>query len=277
MFYFSARIFSFPSGLKGFLQKLLGAAFFLILSGSSASADMQAQGKTFNMWTYYDFAPFVTEKEGFLVKKGLIFDLARLLEKKSNGKFRFVISTLPRKRMDGYLRQGHQAVVVFVNPSWMGNNAETKFFWTTKILEDQNEIVSRASGKAPNRVNYVDINSLAGMKIGGVLGRQYRGIDDAVNRGEIIREDVLGEDQNLKKLVAGKIDFLTAPRSMLKFVARELKLDDHIYFSPTPLFSYTRHFMVTRELGDVFDFMENFSKDADKDDHWTALKEKYCL
>lgn len=248
--------------MKRFPKPVYHTIILSVCLGALFTSNIFAQTKEIQLWTYYTFGPFVTSRENNSVKQGLILDLAKLLEKRSNGKYRFMLSVFPRKRLYEYISRGQQAMVLFVNPAWMQDKAKTKCLWTSKILTDRNEIVSRISGKDPKQIIYNNVESLKGMVLGGVIGRRYKGIDDAVKNGEIERIDVVGEDQNLKKLLAGRIDFITAPESMLKYLIQELNLEGQLYFSPNPLFTYTRHFMVTRDLKDLYEFMENFTKKA---------------
>ncbi len=270
-------IFQREQAMKGFQQTVFAILIFLICSALIRTSCVHAGSTDIKIWTYYKFGPFVTESRNTSVKKGMTYDLAKLLSKKSRGKYRFIPSVFPRKRLDKFIDEGQQAVVVFVNPRWMQDKAKTKYLWTSSILSDRNEIASRMSGKSPNRIVYSDIHSLKGLVLGGVTGRRYPGIDEAVKLGEIVRFNVTGEDQNLKKLVSGRIDFMTSPHSMLKYLIRKLDLENQVYFSPTPLFTSTRHFMVTRDLIEEYEFLDNFTLGADSDPDWINIKRKYGL
>lgn len=249
----------------------------MILTAVLLALSGQVQAKDVNLWSYYKFGPFVTEYQGANIKQGLVLDLARLLDKRSYGLYTFIPKVIPRKRLDRYIVDGTPAVVVFVNPSWMQDNVKTKYYWTAAILRDKNEIVSRMFGQDPKRIRFNDVNSFKGMTFGSVFGRRIRGVDELVKRGEIKRIDVAGEDQNLKKLLAGRIDLMTAPNSMLRFLIKNMSLEGQIYFSPKPLFSYTRHFMVTKNMRDVYQFMDQFTKYADTDKEWLEIRKKYGL
>lgn len=221
-------------------------------------------------WSYYKFAPFVTGE-----KKGLMYDFVALLNEGAVGRYRFTAELLPRKRLDYRIAGGEQGIVLFVNGVWMGDPEQKRYLWTPPILSDRNEVISRMSGQKPVRVIFDGPASLGGMRLGGVLGRKYKGLEEAIARGDILREDARGADHNLKKLLFGRIDIMSAPGTMLHYLVREMALEDKIFFSPNPLFSHTRHLLVTKKLEEVHGFLDGIVAALPENARWQAIKEKY--
>ncbi len=219
-------------------------------------------------WNYYQHPPFLCA-----AKEGLAPEFIRLLNDMSRGKYRFSLVNLPRKRVDQYLEFKEPGIVLFVNWIWMDDADRTKYHWSQTLLSDRNEILSNAA--AP--IDYRGVHSLYGKLLGGVPGRRYQGIDKAVAQGRLYRQDSPSTEQNLEKLLLRRIDFLTAPRSILRCLIKEHKCGEQVYFSPEPLIRFTRHILVPRYMPDVFaQVKETLGRLLDSPE-WARLKGKYLV
>ncbi|WP_243544394.1 transporter substrate-binding domain-containing protein [Pseudodesulfovibrio tunisiensis] len=223
-------------------------------------------GKTVVAWCYYRTEPFVTGKG-----QGLAHDFVKMLNERAEGRFLFTLAFLPRKRIDQRLEYHEPGVVLFVNPIWMNDPDEERYLWTSPMLRDRNEIISSAS----RPVEYAGVPSLFGLKLGGVFGRRYAPLEQAVATGEILREDSASARLNLLKVAERRVDFITMPRSQAMPLVKSLKIGHRLHFSSKPLFLYTRHVLVTRELHDVYAFLEDFMRKIPDDPEWKRIREKY--
>jgi polar amino acid transport system substrate-binding protein len=176
--------------------------------------------KVIPAWTYYEFGPFITSRG-----KGLTYDFTELLNRSlQKAGLRIKVAVYPRKRLEKILTK-RQGIVLFVNPIWMHDREKTRYLWSPPLLSDRNEILSRMNGPSPTKIVYEGVESLNGLRMGGVLGRSYKDIDDAVNRGNIIRDDASKESQTLKKLVMGRVDFMTSSGSLIRYLVKDMGLE----------------------------------------------------
>ncbi|OPX56714.1 polar amino acid transport system substrate-binding protein [Oceanospirillum multiglobuliferum] len=221
------------------------------------------------MWSYYQFPPFLTAPN-----KGLLYDFTDLLNQKSQGHYHFTLSMYPRKRLDLKLATGEQGVVLFVNGLWMSDPEFTRYLWTPALLTDRNEIISRMD--KPIRYNG-DVSAFKGLTFGGILGREYMALTAAIARGEITREDSGGEDQNLKKLQYGRIDFTTMPDSTFSYFEQDTAMKGLFYRAETALSTYNRHLLVTPQLTEVHLFLTDFVQSLGYQNEWHLILKHYGL
>lgn len=248
--------------IKLFINKCLILLFVFPVSSHAAE-------RIINAWTYYDMPPFVTG-EG----QGLVYDFVELLNGHVEGDYQFQVMIYPRKRLDSQLEEGEQGIVLFVNWAWMGENAKTKYLWGPVILTDRNEIISGTD----RRVEFDgSAGSLKGLLFGGLLGRRYPGLMVAMERKEIIRVNARTEVQNLKKILHQRIDVTTMPQSQLGYHIKNMQLDGQLHLSETPLFSYSRHLLVTKKLQSEYAFITAFTKGLSGNNAWRIILQKYGL
>jgi len=256
-----------------FLLRLLCLLFFMAPVGQPGVAEAEehrGEGGVQRIvaWTYYTYPPFILKGN-----QGLTHDFMELLNSYAKGKFVFHLEVMPRKRIDLYLEEDEPGIVLFVNPAWMKGFGKTTYQWTSPLFSDRNGIISNVFTK----VNYAGPESVRGLKLGGVLGRKYKGLEESIRQGWIVREDVVNEEINILKLCERRIDFMTAPESVLRYLVTQLGVGERIYFSPTPLFEYTRHILVSNGSPDLFAFLEHFTEELPTNPEWLALKVKYQL
>ncbi len=154
----------------------------------------------------------------------------------------------------------------------MQDKKQDKYLWGPAILEDRNEIVSRADQK----IEYDGTAaSLEGLSFGGIVGRRYLGLMEAMERKEIIREDSWGEVQNIKKLLKKRIEVTTMPKSMLDYFMKNMQLQTKLYISTTPISSYTRHLLVTKQLQVEHGFLSKFVESLSNNSEWQDILRKY--
>lgn len=232
----------------------------LFLFTFSLFAQTPLKPKVVTVWNYYLFAPFVTGENS-----GLAYDFVKLLNTHAQGVFDFRLENLPRIRLNNELSK-YEGIVLFVNPKWMGKNASERYFWSKRIFIDRNEVLSSSS----NKIEFHGVESLKGKYFGAIRGRKYQGIDPLLESEEIIPVYVNSEKQALRMLASKRIDVTTQPRSMSKALIKEMGLGDKIYFSQEPLFSYSRHVLVTKELKEVYLFLLGFMANLDENKQWQA-------
>lgn len=219
-------------------------------------------------WNYYLAPPFVNSN-----KQGLAQDFVNLINKKSIDKFNFELRSIPRARLNKYLKEEQQGIVLFVNWEWMGKNAKERYLWTNQILKDQNEIISSTNRKIVFQTPF----SLKGLIFGAVRGRKYKGLEPLFITNEIERYDVSKEKQIIEMLLRNRVDVTSQPRSLIFALAKEMGVQDRLFFSPNPLFSFTRHVMITPKLEEVSNHLNSIVNNLSKDEEWNKILNKYDL
>ena len=243
---------------------LIVISYFITLYPPGVRADTPI----ITVWNYYLTPPFKTSKT-----EGLAFDFVNLMNKESVGRFHFQLRSVPRSRLNYYLEHNQQGVVLFVNWLWMGKYAKEKYLWSPEILKDRNEVISSID----NKISFEGPESLKGLIFGGIRGRRYKGLESFFSSNEIIRFDVNGEEQVLNMIVKNRVDVTSQPRTLANALIKSLGIEDKIFFSPKPLFHYSRHIMTTPVLVDVHAHLSDFAKNLDGHPEWSAILNKYEL
>ncbi len=228
-----------------------------------------AEGKQITAWSYYEVPPFQTSNNG----SGLSQDLVALLNKKAQGQFNFSLKNIPRSRLNSYLSEEKSGIVLFVNWAWMGKTSKQDYFWSNPVMHDRNEIISAKF----SAINYDGADSLIGLSFVGVRGRRYPKFASLLESGQVRLKEVNKEDLALKMVAVGRVDFTTQPRSLAIALINKLDLKKNLYFSPKPLFSFSRHIMVTSDLADVHQFLYILTKDINQSQDWKKILDKYGL
>jgi len=222
-------------------------------------------------WTYYNFPPFIISEAD---KKGLSYDFVALLNQHEKSGYTFKLKYVPRKRLNKFLETGRKGIVLWVSPIFFTDTSQTKYLWTTPILSDQQDLISLKS----KPVIYDGTpRSLKGYTIGGVLGHRYKDIEEAIKTGVLIRENVIREKQNIDKLLAKRIDAFLIPNTSMAYYSNEMKLENKIYYSPTPLSQYNRHIMVQKGMSGVHQTLNTIIKTLPDNVRWEVLGEQYGL
>ena len=233
---------------------------------------LAAAEREVEVWTYYTSPPFITA-EG----EGLSHDFIDLLNRHFADRYRFKLKVLPRTRINRNLESDQPGLVLFVSWIWMGDPDRTKYLWSPIILRDRNEVISRASGKAPTQILYQGPESLEGLVFGGELGRRYKGLQAAFESGQITRRNARREEQNLDMLVRGHIDVTSIASTVARSKIQKKGLEGQVHFSPNPLTYYSRHLLLTRPLSELEPLLADFVNQLEQLPEWQRIKASYAV
>jgi polar amino acid transport system substrate-binding protein len=249
-------------------RRAFGSAAAAIGFASLASLSSPAfAAETVSIYTYHNHPPFVLE-----AGKGLSYELADYLNRKSKGNPTFKIEVVTRPQLDKLLAApDFNGVVAWIAPEWVKDKEKATYLWTPPVMEDANVILSSSA----NRLEYKDPSSLKGKNFGGIAGHKYGGIDDLVAAGAVKREDAEKERNNLRKLEAGRIDATLLPRSTANYLLAEMALGSKVYVAPTPQSSYSRLILVPKKSVEVQKLLANAVSEMPKDSGWQATLTKY--
>lgn len=232
-------------------------------------SNFSAANTTIELWTYYTFPPFTTDQGQ---QQGLSFDFAGLLNQQNSG-LTFETRYLPRPRINAYLDEQEDAVILWVNPIWFGDADRKKYRWTAPVIQDRNEVISHADKK----LEFTGPESLFGLKLGTTRGHKYKNLDAHIQSGEIKGEEAVKEEANLKKLIAGRIDATIMPTSGAAYLINRDGLHGKLYMSSAPHQEYARHILIRAKDKNTEEKIANAINRAMSSDGWKALLEKYSL
>ncbi len=140
-------------------------------------------------------------------------------------------------------------------------------------MRDQNEVISSIDTK----VNYSSVNSFKGLTFGAVRGRVIKPLDTAFLTNDIVRVDVHNEEQLLQLLRRNRVDVVTLPKTIAIPMIKKLNIEENIFISPTPIYTYSRHIMLTSDLKEVHGYLTEVVRNLSTDPRWKAILLKYNL
>lgn len=231
-----------------------------------------ASKEVVTLWSYYDYPPFVISMAD---KRGLSFDFVEMLNLfNGDDEYQYELEIVPRKRLDSYLDNGYRGAVLWVNPVFFADVERQKYLWTERLLEDEQSFISKS--KTPFIFAGAESLMQPDFVLGGIRGHLYGGIQDEIDAGKIIRSDVSYVKQNIGMLFKDRVNSFLIPFTTMKYYEKEMKLSHKIYYSPTPLNSYTRHILVNHDTN-VHRALSRVVNQLEQDDYWVALLEQYGL
>ncbi|WP_169567879.1 substrate-binding periplasmic protein [Sneathiella limimaris] len=216
----------------------IGIAFVLVLLIKSAFA--QAEGKTLNVVTYYDYPPFVTDKN-----QGLFFNFIEELKELAGPDYQINSQVLPRKRLNELLQEGRSIIVPFIHWSFFQDPEQDRYIWTPAFAVEKNLILSHTNNPVLYRG---EAQNLTGLKFASVRGHVYVELQQAIDEGKIRNIITNSQISCLKLLLNQRVDFTTLPSSTLQFYLRKLNAKEEIHIATVPRTVFGRHVMMTKNL-----------------------------
>lgn len=221
------------------------------------------------VYTYHLKPPFVVREA---TQTGLYFDVLTYFNKK-NTRYRFELHYLPRRRLDLMISEGKlDGLVIGVNPIWFDDKQERKYLWTAPLLHDVDEVVS-SNTKA---FEYTGLDSLAGLRVGLVLGYYYFGVSEMAQAKRLRRDDASSEDHNFRKLLADRIDVAIISRSNHDFVMRhQPDLVGKFHISTKPHDQYDRRVLLPLKFSKVHQVLHPILQQMHADPAWKDIVASY--
>ncbi|MCW8915281.1 MAG: transporter substrate-binding domain-containing protein [Magnetovibrio sp.] len=219
--------------------------------------------------TYHNAPPFIVDADK---QEGLTYDLARLLSDRSNGKYQFVVSLLPRKRLNIFIEKLNTCVVPWVNPAWFQDKKMNKYSWTDGFMKDSNSVISHAA----KPVEYSDPESLVGMNVIGLQGGQLVNLTELIKTKKIKKVEVRSYFQALKMIAAKRGDAAIIPTSAAKHLIFQHRMKNTFHFSSTRHTQYERRFLVRGDPG-ILIFLQKQISFLKTSPAWQAKFAKYGL
>ena len=187
-------------------RTLLVSLIALLLSGCAKAAEPEivfiAPSNHAMPWAQFN--------EGQL-SGGLLKDLGELIATRLARKAKFII--VPSNRVRGVLLGGSADALCYVRPEWIDGN----YNWTPSLIQDGAAVVARLG--SPVIHTLADLHNLP---VGTVIGYRYPEIESALGHG-FVREDAPSMESNLRKLIAGRMEYAILEKMVLDYHLRKDK------------------------------------------------------
>lgn len=196
---------------------------------------------TYTAYNTYLHPPFLRQDGD-----GLAAELVRALNRHM-GDDQFVLENVPRARflaMAGQGRKRIDGIALFLSPTFLKEPLASRYGWSAPLFADHNVLVFKA-GNVPAGPMPA---SLRGMRFGAVRGHVYRFLGDMGRRGELHVDEVGDEMNNLRKLIAGRIDFTVVNRLHFRALAENSSELQQLVATPEPGGDFLRHVLLSPRL-----------------------------
>jgi len=221
-------------------------------------------GEHYVLHFYQKTPPFETAE-----KQGMYYDLVAYIDQQDPDNS-YELQFMPRARLNKQIEFGlFDSAIIGANPAWFDDVAEDKFLWTRSVLHDANEVISNLN----NPVEYDEPASLVGMRLGGIRGYYYVGIDSLVAQGKIEREDVNQVQQNIQKVIHGRFDVALVNRSFVDYYLTLNKLT--FYISKKKHSIHSRHIMFSKKRYSTYVIVDEILRQASQNGDLKKLLNKY--
>jgi len=213
------------------------------------------------IFTYHQKPPLIIDNN---TQQGLYFDVCRHFNENSDD-FRFELVYVPRKRIERMLEsQQLDGMVIGVSPIWFKDNDEKKYFWTSRIFTDRDEVISLASSP----IKYSDQTSLQGKVFGGVRGFYYHGINELVAKNKINRFDTANELDLFSMILNKRIDSAIVSRSTFEYVIKKNNWQDKFYVSKKPHDIFDRRILIPKNQKNIYLHVSSLINKLQSDVNW---------
>ncbi len=218
------------------MPRLLRSGLLLLLAWP-----IWAAAATYTAYNTYLHPPFV-QPDG----NGLAAELVQALNR-NMGDDQFVLQNVPRARflaMAGHGPKRIDGIALFLSPAFLKSPLARRYRWSAPLFSDHNVLVFKA-GNVPASPMPA---SLRGLRFGAVRGHVYRFLDDMERRGELRVDEVGDEMNNLRKLVAGRIDFTVVNRLHFHALAEHSPELQQLVATPEPGGDFLRYILQSPRL-----------------------------
>lgn len=197
------------------------------------------------VYTYHSKPPLLIDQS---TQSGLYYQIVNHLNQASTI-HHFELIYLPRKRVDKFLEENKlNGILLGVNPVWFKDKNEERYFWTSRVFTDRDEVISLKS----TALEYTNSSSLNDKVFGGVRGFYYHGINELVKNKQALRIDTVHEIDLFSMILNKRIDAAVVSRSTLNYMVNKNQWQGKFYISRNPHDIYDRRILVPKHLKAVF-------------------------
>lgn len=237
---------------------MLAGAALLLAAFQAASAER------IPLYTYYNDPPLAAGNADSLTDR-----LAAWLSSQSNGRYEFVATQMPRRRLALLIKQAQwHGVVAWANPRWFGETEHPRQSWSNPYMVDANMVASLQS----QPLEYLDDSSLSGQRVGSVQGFSYANTDNMIAAGKLLRDDSASELRNLMKLKQQRVHVAFLQASSFPYFRKHYPdLDQWIHVSARPRTVFKRYFFTAPDQPELAAFLNHQVDALIADRQWQTL------
>lgn len=144
---------------------------------------------------------------------GLLEDLGEAIAQRLGRHAKFI--SVSSNRVRGVLLEGGADALCYVRPQWIDGT----YNWSPSFILDGALVVAR-----PGAAVIHSLADLAGRPVGTVVGYRYPELESALGHG-FIREDAPSMENNLRKLIAGRMEYAILEKMVFEY---QLRMDKSI-------------------------------------------------
>jgi len=208
--------------------------------------------KTLIFCTVPGIPPLSFEEDGIV--KGLFLDVFREVARRAG--FEITLILHPMKRLEVYLQSGEVDGVIAVVRT---EEREGYLVYSPLPIMVSRLLVFVKKGR---EFPFTSINDLKGKKIGVIRGWKTENIEleQAIQEGTIQAEEVTQYDQNLKKLMAERVDCLISSEQLTWYYANELGVAKDLVALETPIAKHSVYSAISKYAKNIVDPQEFIQK-----------------
>ncbi|MGD9209619.1 MAG: transporter substrate-binding domain-containing protein [Desulfobacteraceae bacterium] len=217
-------------------------AIILLIIGISAPCPAE-QKPVFG--SVANIVPLSYNEDG--VVKGLFSDI--FLDAAQRAGLEVSLKLYPVKRLDTYLRSGKiDGVVTLIRTK---EREKYLTYFTSPIVISRTLVFVKKGREFP----FTSVNDLMEKKIGILIGwkTENKAFEQHIKNGTIQNEQVIDQNQNLKKLMKDRIDCFIGTELLTLYRANMLGLAEHIVFLETPIAEHRVFSAISKHAKNIAD------------------------
>ncbi|NMP31805.1 amino acid ABC transporter substrate-binding protein [Thalassotalea sp. M1531] len=245
------------------MTKIFGIIVLLL-----ASSVFAEDKPVISVYSYHLKPPLIVNSA---INSGLYFDFVDYLNRHSN-QYQFQLIHVPRKRLERMLEENIlDGILLGVNPVWFKDKKETKYYWTSRVFTDRDEVISLNT----KPLEYNDSQSLTNKVFGGVRGFYYFGINELIQEKKALRVDTVNEVDLFSMLLAERIDAAVVSRSTIDYMIKVNHWQGKFHLSRKPHDIYDRRILIPKSQRTIYQYLTPIIDQLQFDPDWQATLEQY--
>ncbi|MDF2177343.1 transporter substrate-binding domain-containing protein [Aliiglaciecola sp. CAU 1673] len=210
------------------------------------------------VYSYHAVAPFYMPEESL--------DLSRAWVAAFNNwqqEVKLELVNIERPALNAIVESEQPFLILWANPLWFqfrdpDLQASDSVFWDADVWISRND--------AP--VRYREPENLIGKTIGARKGFYYKGVNELVNAGKVMRVDTDSDEHSLSLLQKGKVETFVMPRSSLLYWQAYNVMPDNLHVAQAPHDAYTRHVLLSADNAKLLPLFNRFIRMLREDADW---------
>ena len=250
------------------MQSTYSTLLLILMIAGLVCSSVKANEPLVKVYVYHLMPPYIVDLEG---EAGLYFEFSDYLNQQE-GRYRFKTVYLPRKRLERRLKESPlDGVILGVSPLWFKDPEEKKYLWTPYLFKDRDEVISLQQ----TAFDYRGPKSLLDMRVGGILGFYYYGVDELAAQGKVTRIDTSHEKALISMVLRERVDVGIVSQAALDYLIEKNDWEQRLYVSDIPHDQYERRILVPKSKARLHKFLSSAVKKIRTDPEWQRVLRQY--